>query len=99
MNIDLAGKLQPFFVAEDGSLQYAVGNIIRKDWAEILVTLSNGDSISLLRGENFKKHREGDALMLGVDYIFGIRFNVGMCCRSGRNMSILTASLEYVQEI
>lgn len=99
MNIDLAGKLQPFFIAEDGSLQYAVGNIIRKDWAEIIVTLSNGDSISLLRGENLKKHREGNPLRLGVDYLFGIRFDLGMCNRSGINMSILTASVEHVQEI
>jgi len=98
MNIDLVGKVQPFYVAENGSIQCAAGNVIGKDWAEIVITLKNGDSMSLLRGENFKKLKD-KTLIVDEEYIFGMHFSVGMCYRSGRNLSVLTASLEYFESV
>lgn len=98
MNIDLVGKVQPLYVDTEGRLHYADCGVINDDWSEIIVTLKNGDSICLLRGDKFNKLNV-TKLMLGVEYILGIRFSVGMCNRSGRNMSLLTASLEYVERV
>ena len=93
MNIDLVGKVQPLYVDTDGRLHYADCGTIYENWAEILVTLKNGDSFSMVRDASFSRSKEKSLLVVDVEYQFKVHFSVGMCCRSGRNMSILTASV------
>lgn len=98
MNINLVGKVQPLYVDTDGRLHYADCGTICENWGEILVTLKNGDSMSLLRGENLKKLKD-KTLTVDQEYIFGVHFWVGMCNRSGRNLSVLTATLECFESV